>query len=135
MGPTHLGAAELRSRNTVTDVTRERQPKPAAHRIAVDRGDDRFVHLQRARIGVGPRAGPWSFHLALGKSEIFFQVAADAKGVPAAGEDDRPYVFISLGFLPRFIERPVEIPADGVLFLGTIQANNGDVRIALLVNT
>src|SRR5215467_1094186 len=36
MGPTHFGAAELRTRYTVTDMASEGQPKTAAHRIAVD---------------------------------------------------------------------------------------------------
>ena len=116
-------------------MTCQRQTKTAADRVAVDRGNDRFVHLQSARVRVRPRAGAWSFHLALCKGEVFFQIAANAKGVPAPGEDDRPHVVIRLGFLPRFIERPVKIAADGVLFFRAVQTNNGDVRLALLVKT
>ena len=113
----------------------QRQTETAAYRIAVDRRDDRLVHLQSARVRIWPRAGAWSCHLALGKGEILFQVAAGAKGVAAPGEDDRPHVIIRLGFLPRFIERPVKIAADGVLFLRAVQTDNRDVGIALFVDT
>src|SRR5262249_17550833 len=92
-------------------------------------------HLQGARIRVGPRAGARPLHLAFGEREVFFQIATSAKSVPAAGKDDRPDVVVSLRSLPRFVERPVKIATDGVLFLWTIQTDNRDVRIALLINT
>src|SRR5262245_9299926 len=101
-------------------MTRERQPKTAAYSEAVNGGYDGFMHLQGAGIRVGPRAGARALHLAFCKGEVFFQIAAGAKGVAAAGKDDRPDVVVSLGLLPRFIERPVKIAADRVLFLWTI---------------
>src|SRR5262245_11992575 len=135
MRPAHLRTAELGCWNTVANMTGKRQPKTTADRVTVNGGYDGFVHLQGAGIGVRPRAGARALHLAFCKREILFQIAAGAKSVTAAGKDDRPNVVVSLRFLPRFIERPVKIAADGVLFLWTIQTDNRDVRIALLINT
>ena len=42
---------------------------------------------------------------------------------------------VGLGLLPAFIQRPIEIAADGVLFLRPVETNNRDMGIALFVDT
>src|SRR4026207_1435609 len=82
-----------------------------------------------------PRPGARAGHLALGEGEVFLQVAADAKSVRAAGQNDAPDVIVFLGFVPCLVERPIEISTDRVLFLRAVELDDRDMGIALLVNT
>ena len=99
----------------------ERQTEAAADGEAVDRGDDRLVHLQHPQVGISPRAGAGSFHFAFSEGEILFQITAGAEGVATASENDAPDVVIGFGFLPRLVESPVKITADGVFFSGRLR--------------
>lgn len=132
--PADFGAAEFRRRHAAANITRQRQIKTAAHRVAVDRCNDRFVHLQCAQIAILARSEAGAFHLAFGEREIFLQVAANAERVCRAGENDGPDIVIFLRFLPRAVERSVKIAADRVLLLGAIETNDRRMRLALFID-
>jgi hypothetical protein len=74
-------------------------------------------------------------HFTSRERNIFFQVAADAKRIRAAGENDRPDIVVGFGFLPSFIQCPIKVAANGIFFLRAIELDDRDMRIAFLVDT
>src|SRR6185369_17223047 len=113
----------------------KRKAEAAADSVTVDRCNNRSVHLERADIGIRPRAGARSFHFSFCEREVLLQITAGTESVAAASENDAPDVVIGFGFLPRLVESPVKITADGVFFLRPVEPDDRDMGISFFINT
>src|SRR4029078_3371830 len=102
----------------------KRKAEAAADSVTVDCRNNRFVHLERAGVGIRPRAGARSSHFSLCEREVLLQITAGTESVAAASENDAPDVVIGFGFLPRLVESPIKVTADGIFFLRPVEPDD-----------
>jgi hypothetical protein len=103
------------------DVAGERGFEPAAHRDAIDRGDQRFIEVEaRGKPGKacpGPGTSP--------PSRLHLQIVAGGKGALAgAGDNADPQVWVGGKLVPHAVQFPMRLAVQRVHHLGPVDRDD-----------
>ena len=113
------------------DIAGQGETATRARRHAIDRGDDRFFHIDDA---LGDRVVATIEVLGELRDITRYvplleitKVLAGAEGFARAGDDDHAHVVIALGLLERILQLERELIVEGVIHLGAIERDRADV--------
>ena len=125
-----LERAELGAIRGDADVGRHGELEAARQRPAVDGSDHRLGEaMVAARQPAEAELGPVGQHLR-GRADVFgdvvLEVHAGAEGIARAGDDHHVDAVVVRQFLPGLAQRQMHLLVDGVLGLGTVQAQGGN---------
>ena len=120
------GRRHLRFARHDADIAAEREVHAVAGARAVVRADGRLVdvvqHDGRCFTQIEGR-----IHRALADAAATAQIEPSAKKAPRAGDQDDPHLIVGIGLHQAAADRGEHRPRDGVLAIGPIESDGGDM--------